>query len=408
MNRLKVVQIVCEGKSGSTGRIAEAIGQEILNQGALSFIFVGRDQEKSESSINKVGGRFNLYFHAFLTRLTDLHGLGSIYATIKLVTRLIKIKPHIIHLHHIHGYYINYFILFKFLEWKNCNVVWTFHDCWAYTGHCTHYSMVKCNKWKTECKSCPQRSEYPQSWFLDASLFSFRLKRNTFSRLKNLHIVCVSEWMRNEVRGSFLSHIDTSVIHNGIDINVFKSYDDNYETRLKYGLKENDFVLISVAFPWRKAKGLDDIIALSSILPKECKIVLVGINPDLLKGCSGIVAIPRTKNKSELAKLYSCSDLYLGLSYEESFGLTVAESLSCGTPVVVYSTTALPELVNDDVGFIIPEGEYSKICDIVSEILISRREKPTHKCRTWALDKFNQDKNIKYYTSLYNDFLKSK
>lgn len=406
MTKVKVVQIVCEGKSGSTGRIAEAIGQEIVNQGAKSFIFVGRDLESSVSITSKIGGKFNLYFHAFLTRITDLHGLGSISATLILVIRLIKINPNIVHLHHIHGYYINYFILFKFLEWNKCNVVWTFHDCWAYTGHCTHYSMIKCNKWQTECKRCPQRSEYPKSWFFDASLFSFKLKRNTFSHLRNLHIVCVSEWMRNEVRGSFLGQVDTTVIHNGVDTKIFKTYDDNVQTRLKYGLRESDFVLISVAFPWRKAKGLDDILALSNLLPEECKIVLVGINSDLLKGNSRIISIPRTKNKCELAKLYSCSDLYLGLSYEESFGLTIAESLSCGTPVVVYSTTALPELVNKDVGFIIPEGEYFRICDIVTEIKYLGNKKPVEICRAWALDKFDKDKNIKNYTRLYKDLLK--
>ena len=200
----KLLQICVEGNRGSTGRLAESIGEEVLKNGWESFIAYGRFRRPSKSKLYKIGNFVDILFHALLTRILDRHGLGSVRATKKLINFIQQVNPDVIHLHHLHGYYVNIEVLFSYLANSNIPLIWTFHDCWSMTGHCTHFSHIDCDRWKSYCYKCPQKMEYPSSFFADRSKMNYELKKELFSSVKKLTIVSVSNWLDNIVSISFL------------------------------------------------------------------------------------------------------------------------------------------------------------------------------------------------------------
>src|SRR5690606_13085462 len=293
--------------SGSTGRIAEEIGQLFIEKGHKSYVAYGRINNSSKSEVIKIGEKKDLLFHLLKTRLTDRHGFGSKRATEDLITKIEEINPDAVGLHNIHGYYINIEVLFNFLKDFNKPVVWTLFDCWAFTGHCTYYDDINCKKWKTICYQCPKTSRYPASAF-DNSKNNFLNKKKLFTSLKNLSIVVHSNWLKSEVEKSFLSSYPIYHIDSGIDIKIFKPFVSKQP-------KERNIIL-GVANVWDKRKGLNDFLTLREILPDNYDIVLVGLK-DNINRPRGIKIIPRTEDVHQLAKLYSTADIFINPTYQD-------------------------------------------------------------------------------------------
>jgi len=402
---IKLLQIVVEGNTGSTGTIAEAIGGMALNYGWESYIAHGRYPRTSTSNIIRISSDLDVYLHGIETRLFDRHGLGSRRATKKLVVQISEINPDIIHLHHLHGYYINIDILFKYLHRLNKPVVWTFHDCWAFTGHCCHFDYIGCEKWKTECNHCPQNKEYPKSFFIDRSKKNYYQKKYLFTSLPNLTIVSVSKWLNNLVSQSIFKNTPNRYIYNGVDTEIFKPIDYSDVVKKKYGV-ENKFVILGAATTWDKRKGLNDFIELNSFLEEDEVIILVGLNEKQQKGLpKNMMGLSRTDNRQEMADLYGAADVFLNLSVEETFGLTTAESMSCGTPIIVYNSTASPEIVSEMTGIVVPKNDITKIRTALSQIKIKGKNTYSISCRERALELFNKSDRFEEYIYLYKTLL---
>jgi glycosyltransferase involved in cell wall biosynthesis len=405
---IKILRITTEINRSSIGRTTEQIGRLVINEGWKSYIAYGRTGGKSESNIIRIGNRLSVYWHVFLTRFFDMHGYGSVRATKSFIKRINKIRPNIIHLHDIHGYYINLKILFKYLSESKIPVVWTQHDCWAFTGHCTHYTEAKCFKWRSECNNCPQKFAYPKSFLMDGSRRNFYLKKKLFSSINNLVVVAVSDWMREQISESFLNRYPTIRIYNGIDTEVFKPMPEcQKEIKDKYKLG-NTIVLMAFATAWGTRKGLNDFYKLRKELGEKYTIVLVGLPKSAQAQLPvGIVGIERTDNLEELVKLYSAASIILNLSSEESFGKTTPEGLACGIPGIVYNSTASPELINEHTGRVVCKGDIKGIVNAINDILSWDGEETMLNCRKRACQLFHKDKNLSQYISLYKSILKN-
>jgi putative colanic acid biosynthesis glycosyltransferase len=400
-----LLQINVTANFGSTGRIAEEIGVLAQQNGWSSYIAYGRASRQGRSVLIKVGTKRDLLLHGLRSKLFDQHGLGSGNATRKFIRVIKNIKPDVIHLHNIHGYFLNYSILFKFLSYSNIPVVWTFHDCWPITGHCAHFDSTRCEKWRTICNNCPQKAKYPGSLFADCSNRNFLLKKQNFNSISKLSIVTVSDWLGNIVRQSFLKDHSIQTIYNGIDTAVFNQTTDDQFLRNKYGIGGR-FMLLSVATAWSNVKGLKDLIELSEYLKNDEVIVLVGLTPKQLKLIPRtIIGIPRTENRQDLASLYSVADLLISASYEETFGLTIAESLACGTPAIVYNKTASPEIVSDSTGFIIEPKDFKSVLKIIKTIKGAGKSVYSDACRTRIMTHFERKSQYQKYVTLYNSLI---
>ncbi len=396
----KLLQINTVVNSGSTGRIAEEIGLTAMAVGWESYIAYGRNERPSKSKLIKIGNDWDIKIHGVQTRLFDKHGLASKRATNILIRKIKKIKPDIIHLHNIHGYYLNYEILFKYLSNAGVPIVWTLHDCWSITGHCAYFSFVGCEKWKTGCYNCPQKKEYPSSWLLDRSKENYELKKNLFSSVPDLTLVTVSKWLEQIVKKSYLRAYPTKVIHNGVDISVFKPTSGD-KFREKHNL-QNKFVLLGIANIWEPRKGFRDFIELSKLLDEEYQIVLVGLSSKQIKLLpNNIVGIKRTESMKELVEIFSTADIVLNLSYEETFGLTTVEGMACGTPVIVYNTTASPELIDSSTGIAIEPGNLNDLIKGINNIKKNGKSFYTDACVSRAHRLYRKEDRYKEYIELY-------
>lgn len=401
----KLLQINSTANWGSTGKIAEQIGAHAVGQGWESYIAYGRYANPSTSTLFRVGSKISQLWHLIQSRLFDNHGLASRIATKRLIRKIEKLNPDIIHLHNIHGYYLNYKILFEYLNKTQIPVVWTLHDCWPYTGHCAHYVYEGCCQWQRGCSRKYCSSLYPIS-FLSKTQRNFNLKRRLFTSLgSRLVITPVSAWLADQTQKSFLGRQRICYIYNGLDISVFKPIDARH-VKNKFHL-EGKKVLIGVASTWSERKGFSDYLELRKRLSDDYVIIMVGVNSaEIAKLPSGIIGVRRTQSAQELAELYSASDIVLSLSRAETFGLTVAEGLACGTPVVVYNNTASPELITDDTGIVVNvTGDVDGVIKAIETILERGKQSYSEACRNRAEEHFDKNKCFEKYIELYNTIL---
>ena len=362
----------------------------------------GRDGIRpSQSKLLPVGSKLSVALHGLITRFFDMHGLGSKLATKRFVREIEKLRPDVIHIHNIHGYFLNYKILFEYLSKADIPVVWTVHDCWLYTGHCYHYASVGCEKWKTQCEKCPQKTAFPTSILLDRSRQNFNDKKAAYTSLKNLTIVTVSEWMKGEMSHSFLKDCHYQVIHNGIDLNVFDVQPDDKAVREKYGLGDKKIIL-GLASIWSKEKGWDDFVRMSEMLNEDEVIVMVGVSEEQQKRLpKNIVAIRRTENVRQLAELYSAATAFVNPTWQDNYPTVNLEAIAWGTPVVTYRTGGSVEVITEDTGRIVEQGDVAGLLKAVREIAEKGKVQYTAKCRAFALENFRKEDRYADYLKLY-------
>lgn len=362
---MKVLQITAFSGWGCTGRIAQGICETLMENGNDAAIAWGRINTAPESiPTMKIGCRMDQLAHGAYTRITDKCGLGSKAVTKSFLKKLEYYAPDIVHIHILHGYYINLEILFHYLKEKGIPVVWTFHDCWAFTGHCPYFDIAGCDKWKNGCHSCAQKTHHPQSLFLDNSKRNYDRKRDAFTGIDNMVIVTPSSWLKGLVEQSFFKKYPVRVIHNGINMNNFRpTYGVMKET---LGLK-NKKILLGVSSTWAEGKGMADFIHLSKKISADYKIVLVGLDSKQLEELpNNIIGIERTDSVAELAELYTAATVFLNLTYEDNYPTTNLEAIACGTPVITYRTGGSPEIV-EKTGFgqIVQQGSIEEVLEAI-------------------------------------------
>lgn len=400
---MKLLQINSVVNTGSTGRIMEELALLAMDNGWESYIAYGRTSQKSQSITIKIGSCCDHNCHAIQTRLFDRHGLASDLATRSFIRKIKKIKPDIIHLHNIHGYYLNYPLLFNYLSKSDIPVVWSLHDCWAFTGHCAYFANIGCNRWQTGCFNCPQKKSYPSSLLVDRSSKNYVEKRRQFNSLNKLIVVPVSNWLERLVKDSFLSKNAIQRIYNGVDTEVFNVDEEAASAiREKYRLQDK-IVLLGVATAWGRRKGLDDYIRLSESLSENFKIILVGLSSSQFEKIpTQILGLMRTESLAELSALYNAADIVLNLSYEETFGLTTVEGFACGTPGIVYNCTASPELITGETGLIVERGDFTMLLNAIDLIVERGNDFYSAACRQRALDYFRKEDRMSEYIELYD------
>lgn len=340
------------------------IQEEAQNQGWESYCFYGRGNPTNDKCI-KIGNKFDVLFHVLITRLFDKHGHASKRATKKLVKQIEEINPDVIQLHNIHGYYIHLKTFFNYLKKCNKKIVWTLHDCWAFTGHCSHFIYPKCDKWQTECNKCIRKKDYPKSFICDSSKNEYLLKKELFTDIENLTIVTPSNWLAELVKKSFLKEYEVKVINNGIDLDVFKPT-NTIDIRRKYNIPKDKRIILGVSNIWNDNKGLNEFYKLSRVIDEDHIIVLVGVKKKQIKKLpDNIVGITKTENLEELANIYTVAEVLYNPSKEETFSLVTVEAIACGTPVIGYNTGAISEIIGKENGVCI---NLDKEIDIIENI----------------------------------------
>lgn len=388
----KLLQINVVSNVLSTGKIAEDIAKEAQKCGWDCYIAYGRMSVPSVAKEIRIGNKFDVCLHFFLSRIFDIEGLLSIRATKKLIKEIQKINPDVIHLHNIHDHYLNYKLLFEYFSKISTPIVWTQHDCWAFTGGCMYFDVPKCEQWMNKCNDCNKK----HSWLLQRPLSNFYLKKHLFTAIQNLTLVPVSEWMTSLLKSSFLSEKRIQTIHNGIETSKFRPVlskkTDGY------------FRVLGVASVWSSRKGLGDFVKLRALLPSDVLITLVGLNRKQIQELpKGIFGISRTTNVEELVNLYSCSDVFVNPTYSDNFPTTNLEALACGTPVITYKTGGSPEAIDENTGIVVKTGDVESLANSI--LYIRKNPFSPQKCRERAVELYDKSKCYEAYMGLYSKLL---
>ena len=359
-----MINVVCGIRS--TGRICTDLAAALEAQGHEVKIAYGRENvpEQFRRFAVKIGSGLDVTLHGIKSRLFDGAGFGSKAATIKFIRWVKEYDPDVIHLHNIHGYYINIEVLFDYLKTCGKKIIWTLHDCWSFTGHTPYCDTINCTKWVKGCYKCPLLKEYPAS-LIDRSKQNWERKKRIFSNADNMIVITPSEWLSSSVKKSFLREYDVKTINNGVNTSQFSKKDSEF--RMKHGLN-NKIVLLGVAAIFDAMKGFDDFIELSKVIDKRYKIVLVGLTrKQIEKLPDNILGIERTSNVKELAEIYSAADIFLNLTYCDSFGQVNVEAILCGTPVISYDTGGCKESVGE-YGIVVKKGNLNEVIDAIPKI----------------------------------------
>lgn len=392
MPRLLIINITCN--QGSTGKISEQVGLMMVQRGWEVFLAHGaRRVNPSALSTIAFSSVKTEYLHALKSLLFDADGLGSTTATKQLVEKIKEIRPDVIQIHNLHGYYLNYPVLFEYLNSTNIPVVMTLHDCWAFTGHCVHFVTAGCEKWKTGCYDCALKNKQPKPSLLkDRSERNYAQKKKYFASNPNIHIVAVSNWLGGLVQKSFLRYNPLHIIHNGIDLETYKPQGKNCDGK---------FRILAVSNVWHKDKGLYDIYRLRELLAEDDYLfTLVGLSAKQIKALpSGIVGITLTSNQQELVELYSRANVLINPTYADSFPTINLEAMACGTPVITYNTGGSPEAVTDKTGLVIKTGDVEAMASAIKTLKTNPLS--SEDCRIRAEECFNKDKCFMSYVQLY-------
>ena len=392
----KIIQINTALNCGSHGRIVEQISRVAADRGFKTTIVHGaRYLNKSQFSNIQTTTKKQELLNGIRSLLFDAHGLGLKSATKSLITKLKEIKPDIVHLHNIHGYYLNYKILFDYLAESGVPVVWTLHDCWSMTGHCSQFENYNCDKWKTQCHDCQYHADwYPKS-IIDRSKRNFELKKQCFTSVKNMTIVAVSHWLEDVVKQSFLAKYPVKVINNGVDLTSFRPIKNSDSHR---------FTILGVASNWDNDKGIKEFVKLSQ--NPDYQVIMVGINEKLSKQLpDAIIKVAKTNSQEELAKYYSMADVFVNPTYKDSFPTTNLEALACGTPVITYETGGSPESITPETGIVVEKGDFEQLCEAIETIKTKGKSYYSASCRERAEKFYNKDDCFKDYIDLYENIL---
>lgn len=401
MPKLLIINVTCN--QGSTGKISEQVGLMMKERGwDVYYAHGARRVNQSQLKTIPFSSIHTEYFHALKSLLFDADGLGSTKATKFLVEQIKQIKPDVIQLHNIHGYYLNIKVLFEYLNKTDIPIVMTLHDCWTFTGHCTHFVTADCNKWKQGCYDCPLKFYEPKKAIIDKSRRNYQLKKTLIADNPNVHIVTVSDWMYNLVKQSMYYEHNIHIIKNGIDLNTFRP-------SLCHSNNDNFYVL-GVSNVWNKDKGFYDILKLKDLLPDDIKITLVGLSQNQIKKLpSGIQGITGTSNQQELADIYSSHDVLINPTYADTYPTVNLESIACGTPVITYNTGGSPESICDATGITIPKGDIAQLAHEIIKMKVSYNKYKTYKvCREFAEQNFDSKSCFQQYISLYGNLITDK
>ena len=398
----KIMQINITCGRGSTGKLAQSLYHAVQQEGWQAR-FAYSAYTPTLNNAFPIETKWQNYLRRGLNRYFGKKQSHSTPGTKRLIRYIKKEQPDLIHLHNVQQNSVNYHKLFAFLKKSKIPVVYTLHDCWAFTGGCFHFTERNCSGFMTGCRDCPL-SAHPDDVTLSAES-AYACKKILIGENERIYPVCVSDWLRDSAASSYMKYMQHKpiTVYNGIDTQLFCPKPTNI--RKKYKIPEDRFMILGVASFWTEEKGLSIFLDLGKRLPEDAVIVLVGRQLEAMQE-TNIICIPQTENQEELAQIYSTADVYVNGSLEETFGMTTAEALACGTPAIVFDSTACPEVVDEKTGIVAQPGQ--KLLPIILAVKEKGKEQYISHCVKRVKACFSEERMMEEYLALYRSILDGK
>lgn len=401
---MKVLMINAIYGSRSSGRSMQDLTEYLRAQGH-SIDIVAPQKSFPDAQFHSIGNKLDYKFHAVCSRLFGNPAYYSKGSTKKLVKLIDKIAPDIIHIQVLHSNFVHFNLLMSEIAKRKIPVTFVLDDCWLFTGKCAHYTSAKCYKWKTGCHHCPQLRMPMRSWFFDRTKLLYKDKKKAYESLNKYAVIAVSDWLLHEAEQSMMKNATIMRrIYNSIDMEVFQPRSSKLRTKLDL---ENEFVILGVATRFHESKGLSLFFKLAAMLPSHWKIVFVGEVPSDITLPENILSVGKTENTVELAEYYSMADVFVQMSVEETFGKVTAEALSCGTPAIVFNSTANPELIGEGCGYVVEPKNVEQVYECLQEVEKQGKEHYSQNCRAFIHENMNKEKVLQSFVEVYEKLVRN-
>lgn len=395
---MKVLQINSVYPVKSTGKIVYEIAEIQKKHGIEPYIVCGESKVQAQNVYAMKSGLY-LKLNILKTRLFGKHGFYSKSATKNMLRWVDEVRPDIIHLHNIHGHYLNIKLLFEYILKNNIPVVWTLHDCWAFTGHCSHFDFAGCEKWKTGCHNCELKKDYPVSWFFDRSKESYKDKKRLFTSVEKSHVTTPSRWLKDLCERSFLGKYPVTVVNNGVDLAQFAPTPS--DLRKSLGL-EDKFVILGIVDSLNSMKGGQYLLELAEMLEEDECIVLLTLKDNVGEVPKNIRLISKTVSAKKLAEIYTMADVFVNPSLQETFSMINLEAIACGTPVVTFNSGGGTEAQSEKTGVVVPRTDVKAMYEGIKRV--KNGEFCSEDCVQRAQE-FDCELKFEKYIDIYKDIL---
>lgn len=390
---MKVLQINTVYGIGSTGRIVKDLFKKQLQSGIEGYVVAGRADKCEESGVYILQSSIMYKLKAFICKTFGIDGFFNLYESLKAIRLIKRINPDIIHLHNLHGYYLNVGILFHYIKRRNIPVIWTVHDCWPITGRCSYFDYIGCNKWKEECCKCQQKNKYPGTKTFDFSQIMHKRKKNIYGNYKNIIFVTPSNWLASILKQSFVSDSKIKVIHNGIDLERFRTLQPN---------EKSGFDILMVCNGYEKRKNVEIMVEASKRFNDTERLIVLGVDKqDIREDTGKITFLDRTNSVDELVMLYNSADVLVNPTLEDNFPTVNIEALACGTPVIANLTGGNAESINEKTGIMVCSNTSEGYLNAIRTIEGWDQSATREECRKHAVNSFDSEKKYSEYISLY-------
>lgn len=401
---MRVIQLnACYGY-GSTGIIVRDLQDLCLRHGIECVVAFPKSKGTVKGGY-RIGNLFTNKIHAILARISGKQGYFSLFSTLKFLFYLNHYKPDIIHLHNLHGCYINLPALLKYAAKRKIAMVVTLHDCWFYTGGCSHYTSICCDKWLKECGNCPRRYDETAAYLWDGSSRILADRKRLFGNIKNLACVGVSNWIAEEAHRTVFKDAICMTIHNGVDIDFFHPVESDF--REKYNLRDKKIIL-APANKWFSEINQGTFNYFASHLSDEMCMVFIGTGCDEKRLTGNMINLGFISSQEKLRDVYSSADVMVNCTREESLSLLNVEVQACGTPVITYSNTGVKETVDGKCGFAVDNGNPKEMWTVLVNVLSKGRMCFSEDCISWIKQSFNKEYNYIKYIELYKRLIGNK
>lgn len=399
MDKLRVVEINETFNLGSTGTIVRDLQNLCEHNGIDCYVAYARADQKNISKGYQIGGWLSHKLHALLCRVNGRQAYFSTLATIRFCQYLKQLKPDVVHFHNLHGNYLNLNRLLVFLSKNDIKTVVTLHDCWFYTGGCFHYTLDKCFKWEQKCGHCPKKRTDTPSYFLDKSSDILADRIHYFDLVPRLYVTGVSGWILKEGQKKVFKGRPSSIVYNGVDLSVFHPSPSQIASDIGLIGKK---ILMGLAVKWLDPINKKTLDYFVNNLKPDQQLLLFGATSEMENMPSNVTLFGFTRNREELAKLYSAASVFVNCTREESLSLINIEAQACGTPVVTFDGTGVQETVDNKCGYAVKSGDYVALFNKVQSVVDSPPSSSS--IISWIDSHFEKDKNYAEYLRIYKEF----
>lgn len=401
---MKILQVNCVYKKGSTGKIVSCIHESLKSKYDM-IVCYGRGEKIREPKVYKTCGEIYSKINNTYSRLTGTMYGGCSFSTERLISIIKKENPDIVHLHCINGYFVNIYTLISWMKNNRIKTVLTLHAEFMYTANCGH--ALDCEKWKTGCGHCPRFRRETKSLFFDRTAESWRRMNAAFEGFEqDCLIVSVSPWLMERAKQSpILSKFRHEVVLNGLDTEVFRPTESDIRTR--YGIRDDQALILHVtpSFSLEEGsfKGGWYVVQMARRMP-SCFFAIAGCREKNVDLPSNVINIGYLANQRELSSWYTAADATLLTSRKETFSMVTTESLCCGTPVAGFKAGAPEQIALKEYSCFVEYGDIEALEKGIEEIITHRFRKDI--ISTLALDKYSSISMCKKYANIYTQILR--